>query len=775
MKKRFSRVIFALLVCVILSQVVFALGESNVEKGQEFDPQSFDWADGDYSKVSDWSVVSPSLIVRWGDVPDSAYSSMDFSSGQEKVPVTKINKIPPEVVDVSKVQDQSKLTKDQLLFGKNVNKVSDVRALDEGVLREVLSEHASIGVQLQAGDSGTKVTLKDGGIIEVDKGTTLSVGDTINKVDISGFKNARYANGFLSAESGASATQKKNDEVLTSTQSFRNLVQDTKKNSMIVDSAQQIMTRYSTVNNVKRTFITQKDDSTTILSLEKQDFSLNHGGEEFRVNAERQGSVTFGKDVVKAEKVVLSFPKKFKLDGSYLGSRSDEVQSNSTIQCASCSAKIVKGGRCWMMSQGSSYSFSIPSFPDYESTIVSLNVETPDLFCVLEDKDKENVPCTSQCSVFRPSLRMMSVLDAGMNLTRLRTGNDPFIANLSGTYLYSFLHGWKEFVVSSDEIFSGDIIASSSLQLRKTTEWSFKSSFVEFSEPQNFTMYDNERYFLQYENGTLIAREENDKMTMVHKPGEPLTFPLALASVPLLLPAFLLFGRRKAQVSTYMILGIVLLLVLFGTYEYLQNSTDVFSVVSDPASSTSYSCAVSSVKVLEDTIARSGSATASQTYDSTYNISILYASGKVFQRSLDGAKRDQERALAKEYSSCVGDFSSVKGVTGSEKNVSVTAEYYESGTGYLVRPNAVIKYSTGSDVKIDKHAERTGYPYKLYHETTATFLNKTASTGFSPIFPLSSLMEMNVWTSNDNTMYVSFKSLVYDSPDGRPYYFALQQ
>ena len=294
-KETFLKVFCVLVLLLALLYSALSLGNLEQKDDKTSDPSSpsFDYASADWSAVSSSSYAQ----VDWTKVPTTAYTQLDWTVvPYDKIPLENTGSIPKEKIDVTKVRDQSKLNSEQLLYNKNLNKISDVKKLDEQVLRDVLSQYSGIGFRLQAGDTGTKVTLRDGGIVEIDKGTTLSVGDTINGVDVSGFTNARYANGFLLVESGALAVQKKNDEVLTTTQVFQNLAQDTVKKSMVFDSAKHVIMRYSTVHNVKKTVITQKDESTTLLSLENQDFTMNNKGEELKVKIENQGSITTSKD-----------------------------------------------------------------------------------------------------------------------------------------------------------------------------------------------------------------------------------------------------------------------------------------------------------------------------------------------------------------------------------------------------------------------------------------------------------------------------------------------
>ena len=71
---------------------------------------------------------------------------LDWSQiNQELVKPENIPKIPPDKVDVTKVQDQSKLTKDQLYFkdssgSPNINKISDWNNLDKNAKDGALSE-----------------------------------------------------------------------------------------------------------------------------------------------------------------------------------------------------------------------------------------------------------------------------------------------------------------------------------------------------------------------------------------------------------------------------------------------------------------------------------------------------------------------------------------------------------------------------------------------------------------------------------------------------------
>ena len=194
---------FVILILLFLSPVIAGLGsEGTDEERNNFDPQSFDWKDGDYSKVSSWDGVSPSLIVRWVDVPDSAFAGMDWSTGQEKVPPEKEHLIPPEKVDVTKVLDQSKLTQEQLGFGDNLDKVVDWSKLDSVARDSVVSEKVGKSVKIDDGGKPVKGRVENGKVF-IDQGFSVTYD---NDFGVYGFKNVEITSNGLRVESGLNIT-----------------------------------------------------------------------------------------------------------------------------------------------------------------------------------------------------------------------------------------------------------------------------------------------------------------------------------------------------------------------------------------------------------------------------------------------------------------------------------------------------------------------------------------------------------------------------------------
>ena len=210
---------FVILILLFLSPVIAGLGsEGTDEERNNFDPQSFDWKDGDYSKVSSWDGVSPSLIVRWVDVPDSAFAGMDWSTGQEKVPPEKEHLIPPEKVDVTKVLDQSKLTQEQLGFGDNLDKVVDWSKLDATARDSTVSEKVGRSVKIDDGGKSVKGKVENGKVF-IDQGFSVTYD---NDFGIYGFKNAEITSDGLKAESGDRQLLATGGSPVT-TKSFQNL------------------------------------------------------------------------------------------------------------------------------------------------------------------------------------------------------------------------------------------------------------------------------------------------------------------------------------------------------------------------------------------------------------------------------------------------------------------------------------------------------------------------------------------------------------------------
>jgi len=86
------------------------------------------------------------LCISDCDYQAGDYSKIDWDrAAQAQVPPKRIHEIPADKVDVTKVQDQSKLTKPQLTFKDssgtpNINKVSDWNNLDKTARDPALSE-----------------------------------------------------------------------------------------------------------------------------------------------------------------------------------------------------------------------------------------------------------------------------------------------------------------------------------------------------------------------------------------------------------------------------------------------------------------------------------------------------------------------------------------------------------------------------------------------------------------------------------------------------------
>ena len=117
---------FLLVLLSISSILVYAPGCTYYLNGEAL---SCNYQSGNFYKNADYKN------------PDIDWNQFD----QSKVSPDRINEIPPDKVDVTKIQDQSKLTKPQLTFKDssgtpNINKVSDWNNLDKTARDPALSE-----------------------------------------------------------------------------------------------------------------------------------------------------------------------------------------------------------------------------------------------------------------------------------------------------------------------------------------------------------------------------------------------------------------------------------------------------------------------------------------------------------------------------------------------------------------------------------------------------------------------------------------------------------
>lgn len=136
-KKKLSAYLIVVILIVLFSINVFAGTLIDDKVNPNYDHSTIPLSSSDYSNRDAY----PSILSN----AKADFSKIDWNlADQLRVPIERINEIPPDKVDVAKVTDKTKLTKEQLYYKNNLQKVGDLSQTKTEITNEVLKQKFNI-------------------------------------------------------------------------------------------------------------------------------------------------------------------------------------------------------------------------------------------------------------------------------------------------------------------------------------------------------------------------------------------------------------------------------------------------------------------------------------------------------------------------------------------------------------------------------------------------------------------------------------------------------
>ena len=705
MKKRNTSVrlyFITLLSIVIISTFVSAaITDEDQEKQKDFSSGTLsvdDYKSSDAypsiftNKATDWSLVDWSVAKEY----------------QNNVPLEHIKDIPAQYVDVTKVRDQSMLTSDHLSYNDNINRVSDWSKLHQNARDSVLSSRAGKPVVLDTGGQSVSGSVTKNGF-KINQGSFLQY----ENFAVTGFKNVEVIDGVLKAESGKEHLQVENGEKKTSTRNFQELSYNTKNKDVKVQSAALLSTKNGDVYNIKKSTLQQTSNGATILFEEAQTTTLVTGTQSQTVKAEAGASLTLSPSSLTASKIELSFGSSLKFSDSVDGTASNDVR------CSSCSRKSVSFGSCWTLSDDSSYTFSTIG--------TSIEMKTPDSLCIVDKPYSCN-----DCSVFNTNDRTIKTKSAILNIEKKLNGFDDFTARTSGDAEYSLSEQFA--LIESLDVFDSslDVSVSKYMKFKKGDSWLVTLEHVEKDVREQVKSIIDGVASIKFDSGNATAINKDGEQTILHKPQDVPTIPEKLLMVPLLLP-ILFFLPRKGQVSSFIILGIITIIIIATIIYITQNGLAVANIPEGSKIKSAFdSCVDTSMTQVELALSKQGRVPLKDS-DEFLNVSLFLKGGSNNQPSIDEARAETEKEGTLLYARCIQE--SLKDIATVEQNPELKIEWTDQGTSYYVYPNAQVTVGSGDTITLKNVIPTmTSYPYKKFHEKTRNMIEMISSTGYMPLY-----------------------------------------
>jgi len=179
-------VVFLIIIFLLSTNIATVYAAVGVTEEEEAAPGERDFTSGDLKVPDDYN--NPDAYK------DNAISS-NPNFDQSKVPPQYIDRIPPDKVDPSKVQDPTKLTSEQLVYGDNIDKI-DWNKLDPTERDKALTELGGLNTPLQT-ENPTNGNVLDDGTIVIGQAARVGIGT----VEIIGGQNIEIKGDQIRVES----------------------------------------------------------------------------------------------------------------------------------------------------------------------------------------------------------------------------------------------------------------------------------------------------------------------------------------------------------------------------------------------------------------------------------------------------------------------------------------------------------------------------------------------------------------------------------------------